>query len=25
QAISENLIIITKDGTIPMYNVKVLW
>ena len=25
QAISENLIIITKDGTMPMYNVKVLW
>ena len=25
QAISENLVIITKDGTIPMYNVKVLW
>ena len=25
QAIAENLIIITKDGTIPMYNVKVLW
>ena len=25
KAISENLIIITKDGTIPMYNVKVLW
>ena len=25
QAISENLVIITKDGTMPMYNVKVLW
>lgn len=25
QAIVENLIIITKDGTIPLYNVKVLW
>lgn len=25
QAIAENLIIITKDGTIPLYNVKVLW
>ena len=25
QAISENLVIITKDGTIPMYNIKVLW
>lgn len=25
QAISENLIIITKDGTIPLYNVRVLW
>ena len=25
QAVSENLVIITKDGTIPMYNVKVLW
>ena len=25
QAISENLVIIKKDGTIPMYNVKVLW
>ncbi len=25
QAISENLVIITKDGTIPIYNVKVLW
>ena len=25
QAISENLIIITKDGTIPLYNVKILW
>ena len=25
QAITENLVIITKDGTIPQYNVKVLW
>lgn len=25
QAITENLIIITKDGTIPQYHVKVLW
>ncbi len=25
QAVSENLVIITKDGTIPMYNVEVLW
>ncbi len=25
QAIAENLIIIIKDGTIPLYNVKVLW
>ena len=25
QAIAEKLIIITKDGTIPLYNVKVLW
>ena len=25
QAIVKNLIIITKDGTIPLYNVKVLW
>lgn len=25
QAIAENLVIITKDGTIPLYNVKVLW
>ncbi|MBD5548601.1 MAG: type II toxin-antitoxin system VapC family toxin [Lachnospiraceae bacterium] len=25
QAISENLVLITKDGTIPLYNVKVLW
>lgn len=25
QAIAENLIIITKDGTIPQYHVKVLW
>lgn len=25
QAITENLVIITKDGTIPKYNVKVLW
>lgn len=25
QAVSENLVIITKDGTIPLYNVKVLW
>lgn len=25
QAIAENLIIITKDGTIPQYNVRVLW
>ncbi len=25
QVISENLVIITKDGTMPMYNVKVLW
>ncbi len=25
QAIAENLVIITKDGTIPQYNVKVLW
>ncbi len=25
QAIAENLIIITKDRTIPLYNVKVLW
>ena len=25
QAISENLVIITKDGTIPMYDIKVLW
>ncbi|MBD5450261.1 MAG: type II toxin-antitoxin system VapC family toxin [Lachnospiraceae bacterium] len=25
QAITENLIIITKDGTIPQYDVKVVW
>lgn len=25
QAMAENLVIITKDGTIPLYNVKVLW
>ncbi len=25
QSIAENLIIITKDRTIPLYNVKVLW
>ena len=25
QAITENLVIITKDGTIPQYDVKVLW
>ena len=25
QAVSENLVIITKDRIIPMYNVKVLW
>lgn len=25
QAISENLIIVTKDETIPLYNVNVLW
>lgn len=25
QAIAENLVIITKDGTIPLYDVKVLW
>ncbi len=25
QTVSENLVIITKDGTIPMYNVEVLW
>ncbi len=25
QAMAENLIIITKDGTIPLYDVKVLW
>lgn len=25
QAITENLVIITKDETIPQYNVKVLW
>lgn len=25
QAIAEDLVIITKDGTIPLYNVKVLW
>ncbi len=25
QAIAENMVIITKDGTIPLYNVKVLW
>ncbi len=25
QAITENLVIITKDGIIPQYNVKVLW
>ncbi|MDE6846129.1 MAG: type II toxin-antitoxin system VapC family toxin [Lachnospiraceae bacterium] len=25
QAITENLVIITKDGTIPQYHVKVLW
>ena len=25
QAIAENLVIITKDGMIPQYNVKVLW
>ena len=25
QAIAENLVIITKDRTIPQYNVKVLW
>lgn len=25
QAIVENLVIITKDGTIPLYDVKVLW
>lgn len=25
QAISENLVLITKDGTMPLYNVKVLW
>ena len=25
QAITENLVIITKDRTIPQYNVKVLW
>ena len=25
QAISENLVLITKDGTIPPYNVQVLW
>jgi PIN domain nuclease of toxin-antitoxin system len=25
QAITENLVIVTKDGTIPRYDVRVLW